>query len=246
MENTIIKNPTITEKEYRANLDRFGQILSSVRRSSCDICSVVETIRRSGAFQYDGYGITEFNKYGKEVLGYAKGTLSQMKSVMDLFGSPNASGEYVIDSRVSDYGVEKLYRISRHHALQELGEGADPVAVFQTICDTLELNSAMRKDDIKDIIDTANGKTKPAVEDKSTQTSETAETTDGSASQTEKTETTETSPELKEELEAVTAQAQNAAEFIKQWLHYAEDKKMKDREFRENFIKEAKKILGQE
>ena len=244
MENTIIKNPTITEEEYRANLDRFGQILSSVRRSSCDICSVVETIRRSGAFQYDGYGITEFNKYGKEVLGYAKGTLSQMKSVMDLFGSPNASGEYVIDSRVSDYGVEKLYRISRHHALQELGEGADPVAVFQTICDTLELNSAMRKDDIKDIIDTANGKTKPAVEDKSTQTSEAAETTDGSASQTEATET-ETSA-MEQKVEALAETAQKFDDFIAQWLHYAEDKKMKDRDFRENFIKEAKKILGHE
>ena len=244
MENTIIKNPTITEEEYRANLDRFGQILSSVRRSSCDICSVVETIRRSGAFQYDGYGITEFNKYGKEVLGYAKGTLSQMKSVMDLFGSPNASGEYVIDSRVSDYGVEKLYRISRHHALQELGEGADPVAVFQTICDTLELNSAMRKDDIKDIIDTANGKKKPEIEDKSTQTPETAETTDGSASQTETTET-ETSA-MEQKAQALAETAQKFDDFIAQWLHYAEDKKMKDRDFRENFIKEAKKILGQE
>lgn len=241
MENTIIKNPTITEEEYRANLDRFGQILSSVRRSSCDICSVVETIRRSGAFQYDGYGITEFNKYGKEVLGYAKGTLSQMKSVMDLFGSPNASGEYVIDSRVSDYGVEKLYRISRHHALQELGEGADPVAVFQSICDTLELNSAMRKDDIKDIIDTANGKKKPEVEDKSAQATETAETTDGSASQTETTETSEPT----EAREATNAELAYQ-EFITQWLHYAEDKKMKDRDFREAFIKATKEFIGQE
>lgn len=244
MENTIIKNPTITEEEYRANLDRFGQILSSVRRSSCDICSVVETIRRSGAFQYDGYGITEFNKYGKEVLGYAKGTLSQMKSVMDLFGSPNASGEYVIDSRVSDYGIEKLYRISRHHALQELGEGADPVAVFQSICDTLELNSAMRKDDIKDIIDTANGKKKPEVEDKSAQATETAETTDGSASQTETAETTETSAPA-EEKEATKLELEYQ-EFIAQWLHYAEDKKMKDRDFREAFIKATKEFIGQE
>lgn len=241
MENTIIKNPTISEEEYRANLDRFGQILSSVRRSSCDICSVVETIRRSGAFQYDGYGITEFNKYGKEVLGYAKGTLSQMKSVMDLFGSPNASGEYVIDSRVADYGVEKLYRISRHHALQELGDGVDPVAVFQTICDTLELNSTMRKDDIKDIIDIANGKKKPEVEDKSAQESEAAETADGSASQTEATETSEPT-EVREATDSEVAYH----EFIAQWLHYAEDKKMKDKDFREEFIKAAKEFIGQE
>lgn len=242
MENTIIKNPTITEEEYRANLDRFGQILSSVRRSSCDICSVVETIRRSGAFQYDGYGITEFNKYGKEVLGYAKGTLSQMKSVMDLFGSPNASGEYVIDSRVSDYGIEKLYRISRHHALQELGEGVDPVAVFQTICDTLELNSAMRKDDIKNIIDTANGKKKPEVEDKSAQTAETAESTDGSASRTD--DTTEPERETTKEVNTLEQQFELEDDFIKQWLHYAEDKKMKDRDFREAFIKAAKELLS--
>lgn len=239
MENTIIKNPTITEEEYRANLDRFGQILSSVRRSSCDICSVVETIRRSGAFQYDGYGITEFNKYGKEVLGYAKGTLSQMKSVMDLFGSPNASGEYVIDSRVADYGVEKLYRISRHHALQELGEGADPVAVFQTVCDTLELNSTMRKDDIKDIIDTANGKKKPEVEDKSAQATDTAETTDGSASQTDTTETSETTDNS---VNTTVKPASEYEAFIAAWLHYAEDKKMSDKEFRREFIKAAKEI----
>ena len=243
MENTIIKNPTITEEEYRANLDRFGQILSSVRRSSCDICSVIETIRRSGAYQYDGYGITEFNKYGQEVLGYAKGTLSQMKSVMDLFGSPNASGEYVIDQRVAEYGVEKLYRISRHHALQNLSEGADPVAVFQTVCDTLEINATMRKEDIKGLIDTANGKTKPAVEDKSAQTQENQAqenqtTEDGSASQTE-------TSAMEQKVEALTETAQKYDDFIAQWLHYAEDKKMKDRDFRDNFIKEAKKILGQ-
>ncbi len=241
-----MNNPTITEEEYRGKLDRFGQILSSVRRSSCDICSVVETIRRSGAYQYDGYGITEFNKYGKEVLNYAKGTLSQMKTVMDMFGSPNASGEYVIDSRVEDFGVEKLYRISRHHALQNLGEGADPVAVFMSICDALEITSSQRKEDIKALIDQANGKLAPAVEDKSTQTQATDTASDGSASQTETTETTETSPELKEELEVVTAQAQNAAEFIKQWLHYAEDKKMKDKDFREAFIKATKEFMGQE
>lgn len=243
MENTIIKNPTITEEEYRANLDKFGQILSSVRRSSCDICSVVETIRRSGAFQYDGYGITEFNKYGAEVLGYAKGTLSQMKSVMDLFGSPNASGEYVIDSRVSEFGIEKLYRISRHHALQNLGEGADPVAVFQGICDTLEITPGQRKEDIKALIDTANGKTKPAVEDKNAQATET--TDDGSASQTEATETatTETVEEHINELWELNDKFTN---FISQWLHYAEDKKMKDKEFRDNFIKEAKKFLEEQ
>lgn len=243
MENTIIKNPTITEEEYRANLDRFGQILSSVRRSSCDICSVVETIRRSGAFQYDGYGITEFNKYGKEVLGYAKGTLSQMKSVMDLFGSPNASGEYVIDSRVSEYGIEKLYRISRHHALQNLGEGADPVAVFQTICDTLELAPSQRKEDIKELIDQANGKSKPAVEDKSTQeqTTEAAETTDGLASQTETTETSEPAEDRKP-----TVAEESYQQFIAQWLHYAEDKKMSDKDFRKEFIKATKEFIGQE
>lgn len=238
MENTIIKNPTITEEEYRANLDKFGQILSSVRRSSCDICSVVETIRRSGAFQYDGYGITEFNKYGAEVLGYAKGTLSQMKSVMDLFGSPNASGEYVIDSRVSEFGIEKLYRISRHHALQNLGEGADPVAVFQGICDTLEITPGQRKEDIKALIDTANGKTKPAVEDKETQATETTEAS--SASQTEATETETSATEnvvSKEESLLI------ANEFIAQWLHYAQDKKMKDKDFREAFVKAAKEYL---
>lgn len=243
MENTVFTNPTITEEQYNTLKENLGTINTKVRLSSCEVAGIVATIRTSRAYEYEGYGTTEFGKYAEEVLGYKKATISQMKSVTDMFGITDKSGNITVDPRVAEYGVEKLYRVSRHPALQALTPDGDSVAVFKSIEDALSLTPDMRASDLKDIIAIAQGKKKPEIAaDNSTQAEATSadQTEASSADQTETTETSEPT-EARETTHAELVYQ----DFIVQWLHYAEDKKMKSDKFREEFIKAAKEFIGQ-
>lgn len=250
METTVFTNPTITEEQYATLKEDLSTINNKVRLSSCEVAGIVATIRTTRAYEYEGYGTTEFAKYALEVLGYKKATVSQMKSVTDMFGITDKSGNITVDSRVAEYGVEKLYRISRHPALQSLGPDGDSVAIFKQIEENLDLTPDMRTADLKDVIAIAQGKKQPKLEDDSVNQTDT-QTTDSSVNQTDSsvdqtdTQTTDTqTTETSEEVNTIEQQFELEDKFIKLWLHYAEDKKMNDKEFREEFIKAAKCILS--
>lgn len=242
MENTVFTNPTITEEQYNTLKENLGTINTKVRLSSCEVAGIVATIRTSRAYEYEGYGTTEFGKYAEEVLGYKKATISQMKSVTDMFGITDKSGNITVDPRVAEYGVEKLYRISRHPALQALTPDGDSVVVFKSIEEALSLAPDMRASDLKDVIAIAQGKKKPELAmDNSIQAEESsADKTE--ASSVDQTDTPEQEPS--KEINTIEQQFELEDIFIKQWLHYAEDKKMNDKKFREEFIKAAKELLS--
>ena len=236
MENTVFTNPTITEEQYNTLKENLGTINTKVRLSSCEVAGIVATIRTSRAYEYEGYGTTEFGKYAEEVLGYKKATISQMKSVTDMFGITDKSGNITVDPRVAEYGVEKLYRVSRHPALQALTPDGDSVAVFKSIEEALSLTPDMRASDLKDVIAIAQGKKKPELAtDNSTQAeaSSADQTEASSADQTKESETT---------TEETSEPTIDYKAFVAQWLHYAEDKKMSDKDFRKKFIEAAKEI----
>ena len=232
----VFTNPTISEEHYTLLKDNLGQINNKVRLSSSEVAGIVETIRSTRAYEYEGYKTLEFGKYAEEVLGYKKGAISQMHSVATMFGVTSKDGVITIDSRVADYGVEKLYRISRHPALQAIGDEQDPVVVFKTVCENLDIHPDTRLADVKDLIAIASGKTTPEEKsEKSTPDNSSVDQTEKSTSDNgsvDRTETTETSAEPTVDYK----------KFVEQWLHYAEDKKMKDDEFRKAFIKAVKEL----
>lgn len=229
----IITNPTITEEQYNTLKENLGTINTKVRLSSCEVAGIVATIRTTRAYEYEGYGTTEFSKYGEEVLGYKKGTISQMKSVTDMFGITDKSGNITVDPRVAEYGVERLYRISRHPALQSLAPDGDSVGVFKAIEEHLELTPDMRTADLKEIIAIAQGKSIPQKEEASASQTEAQEPT----TSTEPTSTEASTPNVEASTPTV-----DYKEFIARWLHYAEDTKMKDKDFRQKFIEAVKAL----
>lgn len=221
-------NPTITEEQYNALKENLGTINTKVRLSSCEVAGIVATIRTTRAYEYEGYGTTEFGKYAEEVLGYKKGTISQMKSVTDLFGITDKSGNITVDPRVAEYGVEKLYRISRHPALMALAPDGDSVATFKAIEESLDLSPDMRTADLKDIIAIAQGKKKPELTDNTS-----AEQTNVEPSEN----TTEVEPvESEAKSKPNDTPALDLPKLIYKWIGYAKDKKMSDKDFREKFI----------
>lgn len=231
MEDTVFTNPTITEEQYATLKQNLGNINTKVRLSSCEVAGIVATIRSTRAYEYEGYGTTEFSKYAEEVLCYKKGTVSQMKSVTDMFGITDNSGNIIVDPRVAEYGVEKLYRISRHPSLQALTPDGDSVATFKAIENALGLTPDMKTADLKDIIAIAQGKKKPEeLADNS------AKPEAVSASQTNTQPTKDNTKPVENEPSQPDTPAIDLSKLIVKWVGYAKDKKMSDKDFRQKFI----------
>lgn len=240
---TIEATKHVSRDVYEAYKAEAKAIVSNVKGASVKIAKVFTEMYERGVLEYetddkeDKFRYASMSDFAEKELDL-KLTDKQLKNyvrLVNIYGEKQEDGTYTIADKFVAYGIDKLDRIQTH---PDFHSRAD----FDDIIKSTGINPFTSATDIRTILGRLKDKDyDKKLEDKK-QEAEDKKQERITKEEKLNAEVSKLTEDIKEERDL----SDKLKMFIVSWYHYAGDKKMTDKEFREAFISECSKFITEE
>ena len=233
----------VSKDVYEAYKAEAKAIVSNVKGASVKIAKVFTEMYERGVLEYDSDDKEDTVRYAsmsdfaeKELdLKLTDKQLKNYVRLVNIYGEKQEDGTYLIADKFVAYGIDKLDRIQTHPDFKSRND-------FDDIIKATGINPFTSASDIRAIL----GRIKDADYDKKLEDKK-QEAEDKKQERTTKEEKLNAEvSKLTEDIKEERDLSDKLKTFIVAWYHYASDKKMTDKEFREAFINECSKFITEE
>lgn len=229
----------VSKEVYEDYKKQAKEIVSSVKGASVKIARVFTEMYERGVLEYDSEDENDKVRYAsmsdfadKELdLKLTDKQLKNYVRLVNIYGEKQTDGTYKIDEKFNAYGIDKLDKIQRHKDFNTRND-------FDAIVAKEAINPFTSAKAIGEIVGRSNDENYDKKLEEKKQEQETA-----------KQERQTKEEKLSKEVESLTADvkqerqvADEVKTFLATWYGYARDTKMKDADFRKEFIKAVEKM----
>lgn len=224
----------VSKDVYEAYKAEAKAIVSNVKGASVKIAKVFTEMYERGVLEYDSDDENDKVRYAsmsdfaeKELdLKLTDKQLKNYVRLVNIYGEKQEDGTYIIADKFVAYGIDKLDRIQTHPDFKSRND-------FDAIIKSTGINPFTSAADIRTIL----GRIKDADYDKKLEDKK-QELEDKKQERTTKEEKLNAEvSKLTEDVKQERQKTDDIKTFLVRWYGYAKDTKMKDADFRKEFIK---------
>ena len=231
---TVETTKHVSKEVYEDYKKQAKDIVSSVKGASVKIARVFTEMYERGVLEYDSDDENDKVRYAsmsdfadKELdLKLTDKQLKNYVRLVNIYGEKQADGTYRIDEKYNAYGIDKLDKIQRHKDFNTRND-------FDTIVNKEGINPFTSAKAIGEIV----GRSNDENYDKKIADKKQEQETTKQERQTKEEKLTSEVNKLTEDVKQERKKTDDVKTFLVRWYGYAKDTKMKDGDFRKEFIK---------
>ena len=233
----------VTKDVYEAYKAEAKAIVSNVKGASVKIAKVFTEMYERGVLEYesddneDNVRYASMSDFAEKELDL-KLTDKQLKNyvrLVNIYGEKQEDGTYTIADKFIAYGIDKLDRIQTHPDFKSRND-------FDDIIKATGINPFTSSADIRTIL----GRIKDADYDKKLEDKKQEQEDKKQERTTKEEKLTAEVNKLTEDVKQEREFSDNLKTFIVRWYGYAKDEKMKDSDFRKEFIKTCSEFITEQ
>lgn len=231
---TVETTKHVSKEVYEDYKKQAKDIVSSVKGASVKIARVFTEMYERGVLEYDSDDENDKVRYAsmsdfadKELdLKLTDKQLKNYVRLVNIYGEKQADGTYRIDEKYNAYGIDKLDKIQRHKDFNTRND-------FDAIVNKEGINPFTSAKAIGEIV----GRSNDENYDKKIADKKQEQETTKQERQTKEEKLTSEVNKLTEDVKQERKKTDDVKTFLVRWYGYAKDTKMKDADFRKEFIK---------